>query len=232
MATLSNPPVGSSSHGRPWYIDEVIVAAFAILGVAGSIFLPLRFTIPPLVISFLLATGLAAFVYKYLGGIAADTSFAIGAVKLGGSLAALVGIAFLINGTLVNQVQFRLITNDDIVGPWKWVYGKGAASGHIYIDKDSHNNLIFKGSQQKYSNENSFVELYTLTNGKAKLVNGNSLLMEVDIEDHVNHDTFHWISNSPIPLVPAFRGTMRAVRKDGSELPYTWGIMFYKQSGD
>jgi hypothetical protein len=92
---------------RVWYIDEIVVAAFSFLGFGGAVFLPLRFgfnNVPPIVVSFLLATGLAALTYKYLGGIH-GASFAIGTLKLGGALAALVGIALLINSNLVPQVQ-------------------------------------------------------------------------------------------------------------------------------
>ena len=105
----SNPPENDSSSltpprtERPWQIDEIVVSGFAILGFAGAIFLPLRFTIPPIEVSFLLATGLAALTYRYLGGIPAGTSFKIGALKLSGALAALVGIALLINYQLVSQ---------------------------------------------------------------------------------------------------------------------------------
>ena len=233
MATPSTatpqPPSGAPS--RAWAIDDLVVIVFSILGIAGAVFLPVRFYVPPIVVSFLLATGLAALAYRYLGGISA-ASLKVGALKLTGALAALVGIAILVNGYLVSQVQFRLISNDDIVGPWKWVYGRGAASGHIYISKDSQGNLVFTGSQEKYTNENTFVPLYTLTNGKAKLTDRHSLIMEADVQDHVNNDHFHWKSDSPIPLIPAFRGSMRATRDDGSEIPNTWGVMFYKQSGD
>ncbi len=55
-------------------------------------------------VSFLLATGLAALAYRYLGGIQ-GASFATGTFKLGGALAALVGIALLINNILASQVQ-------------------------------------------------------------------------------------------------------------------------------
>ncbi len=225
------PPTPVAPARRGWNIDEIVVAAFAFLGFGGAVFLPLRFNIPPIVISFLLATGLAALAYRYLGGIPV-ASLAVGALKLGGSLAALVGIAILIDGYLVKEVQFRLIADDDIVGPWKWVYGRGASSGHIYMSKDAKGNLVFTGSQEKYATENDFRPLYTLTNGKAKLINRNALLMEADVEDHFNNTHFHWKSDSPIPLVPAFRGTMRATREDGSEISSTWGIAFYKQSGD
>ena len=101
-----NSSAPTSTHwGRN--LDEIVVSAFAIFGVAGAVFLPLKFgfnKIPPIVVSFLLATGLAALAYRYLGGIQ-DASFGIGALKLGGSLGALVGIALLINQVLPAQVS-------------------------------------------------------------------------------------------------------------------------------
>jgi len=104
-----NPPPPALPNQPPprrnWDADEIMVAAFAILGFGGAVFLPLRFhDIPPVITSFLLATGLAALAYRYLGGIQGAT-FSVGAVKLTGSLAALVGIAFLINHTLEQQVK-------------------------------------------------------------------------------------------------------------------------------
>jgi len=208
-----------------------VVAVFAFLGIVGAGFLPPRFHVPPIIVSFLFATGLAALAYKYLGGIP-QTSIVVSGVKLGGALAALVAIALAVTTQLAPQIEFQLVSDEDIVGPWKWVYGKGAFSGHIYISKDQKGNLVFSGHQEKYTTENSFVPLYTVTNGKAKLMHRNALMMEADVEDHVNNTHFHWKSDSPLPLVPGFKGTMRATRDDGSELPYTWGIMFYKQSGD
>jgi len=99
----SPPPGGPDADQiRHWYLDEIVVAAFAFLGLAGGVLLPLRYPVPPITTSFLLATGLAALAYRYLGGIQGAT-FSVGALKLGGALAALVGIALLINQTLVKQ---------------------------------------------------------------------------------------------------------------------------------
>jgi hypothetical protein len=100
-AEPQSPP--ASTGGRPWYIDEIVVAAFAIFGVVGGVFLPLRYDIPPITTSFLLATGLAALSYRFLGGIP-GTSLTVGALKLGGALAALVGIALIINNYMVGQL--------------------------------------------------------------------------------------------------------------------------------
>jgi hypothetical protein len=88
-------------------MDEIVVSAFAFLGIGGGVFLPMQYgfeKIPPITVSFLLATGLAALTYRYLGGIE-GASITVGALKLGGALAALVGIAMLINNSLAPWVR-------------------------------------------------------------------------------------------------------------------------------
>jgi hypothetical protein len=222
---------GTSTTNRSWSGDDIFVAAIACLGFGSAIFLPIRFTIPPIVISILLATGIAALAYRFLGGVS-GASITVGAAKLTGAVAVLVGVATFIHADLVKEVDFRLITDDAIVGPWKWVYARGGASGHIYISKDADGNLTWEGEMEKYSDEKTHVPLYTVKNGKAKLINRNSLTMEADVEDYVNKDHFHWKADAPLMLLPAFRGSMRATRDDGSVITDTWGIMFYKQSGE
>lgn len=101
-STASLPPTPPPSK-RAWPMDDIVVAVFAFLGLGGAVLLPIRFYIPPITISFLLATGLAALTYRYLGGIQ-NSSFSVGALKLGGSLGALVGIALLINTRLLPQM--------------------------------------------------------------------------------------------------------------------------------
>jgi hypothetical protein len=102
-----NLPPTTPPTVRAWYLDDIIVAAFALLGFGGAVFLPLRYNVPAIVVSFLLATGLAALTYRYLGGIE-GASFAIGALKLTGTLGALVGIAMLINSKLVSQTTVQV----------------------------------------------------------------------------------------------------------------------------
>jgi len=55
-------------------IDEIVIVLFAFLGVGGAVFLPLYFRIPPITTSFLLATGLAALTYRFLGAFRAHRS--------------------------------------------------------------------------------------------------------------------------------------------------------------
>ncbi len=107
-ATPQSPPAppqapSQSSGVRGWYIDEIVVVAFAVFGVAGAVFLPLRYNIPPIITAYLMSTGLAALAYRFLGGVQ-GSSLTVGALKLSGALAALVGIASLINHTLVSEL--------------------------------------------------------------------------------------------------------------------------------
>jgi hypothetical protein len=100
--TPVRPAAEDAEQRRRWYVDEIVVAGFALFGLVGGVVLPLRYPVPPITTSFLLATGLAALAYRYLGGIQ-SANLSVGALKLGGSLAALVGIAMLINETLAKQ---------------------------------------------------------------------------------------------------------------------------------
>ncbi len=82
--------------------EDVAILAFAILGLGGGVALWLIKS-PPILISVFLGIGVAAVVYRFLGGIASGTSFTDGALKVGGSLGALLATASFINSPLVQQ---------------------------------------------------------------------------------------------------------------------------------
>ena len=97
--------VAEASRGpRPWSMDDIVVVLFALFGLAGGALLPLFLPVPPITTSFLLATGLAALTYRFLGGIQ-SSSVSIGVLRLTGSLGALVGVAMLINHAMIAQGQ-------------------------------------------------------------------------------------------------------------------------------
>jgi hypothetical protein len=98
---LKPPVLLPAPAGRAWSMDDIVVVVFALLGIGGAVFLPLRFqNFSPTITSFLMATGLAALTYRYLGGIQ-GASFSVGTLKLGGAMAALVGIAWFIHRLLL-----------------------------------------------------------------------------------------------------------------------------------
>jgi hypothetical protein len=99
-------------------IDEIVIVLFAFMGVGGAVFLPLRFHIPPITTSFLLATGLAALTYRFLGGIQ-GTSLGVGSLKLTGVLAALVGIAMIVNHALSSQTATTTTPVPPIFQVWQ-----------------------------------------------------------------------------------------------------------------
>jgi hypothetical protein len=94
----------ASRAPHPWSNDDIVVVLFALFGLAGGAVLPLFLPVPPITTSFLLATGLAALTYRFLGGIQ-SSSVSIGVVRLTGSLAALVGVALVINHAMIAQGQ-------------------------------------------------------------------------------------------------------------------------------
>jgi len=84
--------------------DFRVVLSFAIIGFLGCIVLFLM-GFPPILVSVFLATGVASLVYGFLGGI--EASFNLGTLQVTGSLAALLGCAWLVNGYLVEQINAR-----------------------------------------------------------------------------------------------------------------------------
>ena len=91
------------SQKRSWFEDIVIVvAAVACLG--GAVAIKLQGAdVPPILIGILTGTGVAALVYRFLGGIPPGTSVTIGAFKLGGTLGALLAVSWMIDGRLVAE---------------------------------------------------------------------------------------------------------------------------------
>lgn len=118
-SALKNPP-----HVRQLRLsaDDVVVIVFAVVGLVGSVVLVLSTNTPQIMISFLFSTGVTSLIYRYLGGVQ-GTSFKVGALKLTGTVAFLVGLGLLIHIYLVDQQpKFRLIKDDVIAGSWHWVY--------------------------------------------------------------------------------------------------------------
>jgi len=224
---MSTQVAGAATAKRP-RLDDAIVTIFAFLGFGGALFLPLKYHIPPIMLSFLAATGIAALTYRFLGGVE-GTSITVGALKATGALAALIGLALIMNHYLIEQAQLELLSEDDVLGSWKWVYARGATAGHLYFTRDGRGKLTFSGDQGIWKSENGpIIPLYMVTNGTATLKNRNLLQLEADVDDQLNHAKMHWKADAPLEMRPAFRGSMRATRPDGSVITDTWGIFFYK----
>jgi hypothetical protein len=87
--------------------DTIVVIFFALLGFVGSVILYYK-QAPPIIVAVFLATGVASLVYRFLGGIEKAT-INIGTLKVGGSIAALIGVAIALNGYLVGNYSPPLL---------------------------------------------------------------------------------------------------------------------------
>ena len=185
-------------------------------------------------VSVFLSAGITALVYRFLGGIR-NASFAVGALKLGGTIAALIGIAFWIDSTKELNPRFHLVSTDMILGDWEWDYaGPGMGwNGHIEFEK-KNGQLTFIGKEYnvvKAPEGKHNVLLHEMTNGKAELIGGTYLSLESDVKDHQYSRNFHWKSVEPLTITPAFLGRLRPTGPSDQNLesePY--GMLIYKKT--
>ena len=90
-------PNSPTTEKRGLSAEDMVLVAVMALGLLGSpVMYAAGINIPAVMHALLLGSAVAALVYRFLGGIAAQTSFAIGALRVGGSLAALLGTAITI----------------------------------------------------------------------------------------------------------------------------------------
>jgi hypothetical protein len=218
---MATPPQTPAGKLPKLSADDIVVVVFAGIGLGGGIVLALWTTAPPIITSFLFSTGIAALIYRFLGGIQ-GTSFRVGALKLTGTAAFLVGIALLINPYLVAQLRFRLIKDDILAGSWHWVYAKGGWDGQLRFAKGKGGEWTFTGEETKWSGDKG-TPLLDVKNGTARVVGHRSLELKFDAEDHIYNRTMHFESSAPLRLLPAFRGELR---EDNKTDP--WGMMIYK----
>lgn len=219
---MATTPQGNSPGRLPKLsANDVVVIVFACIGLGGGVLLALYTNAPPIITSFLFSTGITALIYRFLGGIQ-GTSYAVGALKLGGTAACLVGIALLINPYLESELKFRLIKDDVMAGNWHWVYAKGGWDGQLVFVKGKNGDWTFTGQETKWSDDNG-KPLFEVKNGTAKVIGENSLQLKFDAEDHIYNRTIHFESAAPLKLLPAFRGELREENKTDP-----WGMMIYK----
>lgn len=97
--------------------EKIVIVISLIIGFLGGILL-IAFKFPPVIPSVFISMAISVLVYHFLGGIS-EAGFNMGPVKMGGSIAALIGCAFVINHLLDQQVKRDLgtltITKDMIV---------------------------------------------------------------------------------------------------------------------
>jgi hypothetical protein len=224
---ISKPSSTKGATRSALSADDKVVICFSLIGFLGSVGLYF-IGLPAIMIAVFLATGVASLVYRFLGGIQ-GASLQVGAIKITGTLAALIGISIPLNNYLADQLSFRLLSDDDVVGEWHWVWGGGGWDGTLTFTKVD-GQLQFSGEQFKVAGETHPKLLYILTNGRARLNDRRELDLECEVEDREYNRHFSWHSTAAFPLTPAFRGELRP-NKEPSHPDFdhnVWGMMIYK----
>ncbi len=95
-----------SERSKSGLTEDVVLISVILIGFVGSVLIYVyELSVPPIVVAVLLGSAVAALVYRFLGGISTKDSFSLGAIKLGGSMAALISCAWFINSELTTQTK-------------------------------------------------------------------------------------------------------------------------------
>jgi hypothetical protein len=154
-----------------WF-DDLVILFFAVSGMFGGLAVHLRTKAKPIVVAIFLATGIAALVFRFLGGIE-DSTLTIKSLKLGGTMAALIGSALAINVRLEAQGKpvpgLDQMKPSDFIGRWKWQWAEGGWLGYIDFASSSDDTLTFVGYMQEFTHE-SWKRIFVMDEGFARLV--------------------------------------------------------------
>jgi hypothetical protein len=118
--------------------EEQVVLLFALSGLGGGV-LVYVFLHSPLLTSCFLAVGVASLIYGFLGGIG-ETTFVFGALKLTGSIAALVGTLWMLNHYLVIEAEnarLARLVKAPIDRPYEWQWAGEGWIAYITMDENS-----------------------------------------------------------------------------------------------
>jgi len=221
--------------------EDKAVIFFSLLGFVGSpVLYYLKF--PSVMVALFLSAGVTALLYRFLGGVQGAT-FTVGALKVGGAAAVLIGVAYWLDGTkeLAPRHVFRLSSEDRITGTWNWKsVGPSMGWNGTLTFARAGNNLIFTGDE--YSLEAvpgggaKTNRILQMTNGKATLSDdGTSLTLESDVQDFRFDRKFHWKSETPLALIPSFGGQLWPKILPGAAIDpglesQPWGILITKDT--
>ena len=217
--------------------EDKVAVLVVLFGLGGGALL-YRLAMPSIMTSLFLSAGISSLVYRFLGGIK-GAEFSMGPMKLGGTIAALIGVAWWLDSTrgLDPQYKFHLISAEAIVGSWDWksVDADTGLDGTLDFVK-SNGKLTFTGMEYRLEHGPqggiNNVPFFQMTNGVASLSpDGTSLSMESDVKEFQYGRTFHWKTEEPLVLVPAFGGLLWPKRpRDYNLESRPWGILITRNS--
>lgn len=98
--------VGKESKSKvkkKWHevaFEDIVVTSSVAIGILGGGIMSLFAKIPPIIVGIFLGMGISSLIYRFLGGIGQDNTFAVKGIKLTGTVAVWIASAFLISTEL------------------------------------------------------------------------------------------------------------------------------------
>jgi hypothetical protein len=228
--TVSKPKHAKASNWgkRELRWDDIVIVIFALLGFVGSVVLYRTKSAPPPIISFFLATGVASLVYRFLGGLE-KAELVWGTLRVGGTMAALIGIAVYVNGQInaqqrADDLKFKELGSLD--GLYEWQVASAAWKGYIKVEKDGSASI----DMQRYlacGGEQKPVKLLKQAGPGKVQVNDNQMELHINIPvQFMNYDANCNLTGiaettvliGDLPRTPAYAGSIEYSSKYGAPL--------------
>lgn len=130
-----------SKAKKKWHqvaFEDIVVTSSVAIGILGGGIMSLFAKIPPIIIGIFLGMGISSLVYRFLGGITQDNSFAVKGIKLTGTVAVWIACALIINNELAKEMDKR---TDDIM------------KKELILTVRDNNGLLMRGIQLTVADE-------------------------------------------------------------------------------
>jgi len=219
-------------------LEDVFLGMIIVCSLAAASVLAIQLKGPPVVVSTFLAVAVSTLVYRFLGGIPAQTTIVLKTAQITGSLAALVLLYLLFNSHLeswiVRENSSRLspaFSTDELVGTWGQAYPEKRWRGEYTFSKTGKDTLRVEGSV-KAVGVGTAVTLLKVIDGEAR-VGQDGVTLDLTLrgtdEGGFKGEILHWKTRAPITRQRATRGTMEVSKvdstgKDRRDDPWDFGL--------
>jgi hypothetical protein len=217
--------------------EDMFLIFVVVFSLAAAVALALPFKAPPAVIALLAAIAVSTLVYRFLGGIPAETKLVLKTIQLGGTLAALVALYLLLNGSLVKQQHVDgAFRPEELEGTWEQSYPEGGWRGSYRLQRDptlAVGQFRVSGVLRKVDGGRSVDLLQVLDNSIAQATkDGLALKLRLRVKDGMgswNNKVITWETLAPMRRTPATSGVLQVRLENAKEQEADpWGLALMK----
>jgi len=208
-----------------------------VVSLTAAVALALSSKAPPAVIALLAAIAVSTLIYRFLGGIPADTKVVLKTIQISGSLAALVSLFLILNGNLVKQQQIDgTFRPEELEGTWEQTYPEGGWRGSYKLQRDPNlpdGQLRVTGVLSKLDS-GRVVELLHVLNGSVAEATKDGLVLKLRlrVKDGMgswNGKVITWETLAPLRRKRATSGVLKVkLETEKDQDADEWGLALMK----